>query len=390
MKILIVDDDKRRGQKLLEYLLANSVISESDITFASCVNEAKLLVEAAYFDVLILDVVLPRRHNETPDAANGIAFLGQLNRSPRLKKPEKIIGVTAHLKDIGSFREEFEQYCLTVIEAAPLLADWKSKLLHAISYMADSHLTRTIENESIHVLAVHGIRTFGLWQNRLGSLIASRTSGIGFSAYKYGYFSMFAFLIIFFRNREILRLKNHIKSLFTKHPGVNFVIYCHSFGTYLVANALRAIIQDGESVPVRLLVLGGSVLPSRFDWRFLEEMGDIRIVNDCASNDYVLWFSEAFVYGTGMAGKTGFWGIQGDFLVNRFFKGGHSCFFDGDFMKKYWFPLLDLKRPVSSIDCRLPSAITHGFLEKIIVILGAIKNPIYIFLPIFLVLLLLY
>lgn len=379
MKILIVDDDTRRSGGLVTHLTSAGVAQDSDIVTASCIGDAKHLLKSVYYDVLILDVVLPQRRDEGPSAEYGIAFLGYLNRSSSIKKPEKIIGVTAHLEDIGRFRATFENYCLAVIEAGAGSSEWKGKVVQALSYTAASQLARSIEEERLQVLAVHGIRTFGHWQDRLANMVSQRTSGVGFSAYKYGYFSAIAFLVPAFRDKEVSRLKRHMQVLFERHDTEEFIIFCHSFGTYLVAHALRQLVAEARPVPVRLLVLCGSVLPNRFDWGFLERVGRARVVNDCADKDFVLWLSEAFVLSTGMAGKTGFYGIQGNFLVNRHFTGGHSCYFDGDqFMQTYWLPLLDLQRkPSGAIDIRRPSLLLDGGVEKVVCVLGMLKPYIY-------------
>lgn len=49
------------------------------------------------------------------------------------------------------------------------------------------------------VITVHGIRTFGRWQERLEALLKNADSSIEVFNYKYGYFSVPAFVIPFFR-----------------------------------------------------------------------------------------------------------------------------------------------------------------------------------------------
>src|SRR5882762_4353579 len=46
------------------------------------------------------------------------------------------------------------------------------------------------------IVTIHGIRTFGHWQERLEALVSTDSnSDVEFANYKYGYFSIIAFII---------------------------------------------------------------------------------------------------------------------------------------------------------------------------------------------------
>lgn len=384
MKILIVDDSNLRAERLLCHLIERGVCTKSDVEIADCVVQAKAALEAAYFDALVLDVVLPNRAGERADPKWGLGLLNQLARSPRFRKPEKIIGLTAHVSDIAAFKAEFEKHCLTVIEADISTSQWKETVVNSLDYTASSKLARCVSENNINVLTVHGIRTFGEWQNRFHNIVKRRFDGVSVSSYRYGYFSAIAFMVPFFRKHEVDRLASHLRTVFEKSPDQDFYVFCHSFGTFLVSNAIKKLVGDGYKIPIKLLVLSGSVLPERFDWGFFFRVTKAKVVNDCADQDYVLWLSKALTLGTGMAGKTGFLGMENDRLINRYFVGGHSSYFDGnEFMERYWLPLLMEGERPSAIDCRKPSPIIHGFFEKIVCGLGRIKPIIYLFALIF-------
>lgn len=200
------------------------------------------------------------------------------------------------------------------------------------------------------VVTVHGIRTFGQWQDRLRKLTLKANPDILVENYGYGYFSVIAFIIPLFRWLAVRSFRNNLKTLMRAHPGASFSFVAHSFGTHLVAHALRGMKPD-ERPDVELIILSGSVLRSAFDWASLinpaaGKPGIRRVINDCGLNDSVLILSQAGVLFTGMAGRVGFYGFTGADLINRFFPGGHSHYFmpPGDdpdaFMKRYWVPVL--------------------------------------------------
>jgi CheY-like chemotaxis protein len=379
MKILIVDDDEKRSKSLKNFVIKTCKLHQDDISLATCLAEARDLLRAAYYDVLVLDVVLPKRKDKkNPHASIGIGLLQELNRSTNLKKPERIIGITAHLGDAGNFRSEFEKSCNIVVEAPSNSDIWKSKIANSLTYTGTSKTSRAVHLSRTAIMSVHGIRTFGQWQARLRKLIEDRVDGVSFHTYKFGYFSSIVFLFPLLRRLQINRLEKSMKPVINNKDLDRIYIFCHSFGTYLVANALKAILNSGRPHAKITLVLCGSILTSTFNWQDVDDGTTLRIVNECGSKDFVLWLSSAFVLGAGMAGKTGFYGFNDKFLMNRFFVGGHSLYFlNNDFMPQQWLPLLDENSMVAEIDERLNSSLVMRITENIVVALSLLKPWLY-------------
>lgn len=215
----------------------------------------------------------------------------------------------------------------------------------------------TLSDEEV-LITVHGIRTFGQWQNRLKALVKKENPKILVESYRYGYFSVIAFFFPFFRWFAVRAFQQNLRELLERHKGAPISIVAHSFGTHIVAWGLRGLKAD-EMPYVRILILSGSVLKSNFNWELLLRTGRLRrVVNDCGINDSILVLSQLFVFLTGMAGKIGFFGFINDRKVNRYFFGGHSHYFlpkglDPDsFMHSWWVPLLAHDRPTEEHDER--------------------------------------
>lgn len=376
MKVLIVDDDLARTKSLMDFLIAENVVAPQGIYTSSNMDDAVVKLKSFHFDVVILDVVIPKRDRETANSKWAFSLLYKISRSQEIKKPSKIIGITGYLEDLGEFRQKFEEYCLVVIEANRTTARWRGKIAEYIGYDILAQAHRAIANEPLNVITIHGIRTFGEWQNRLRDITHSELAPIPFHGYRYGYMSFLALFSKSSHEKYIGFLRTRLQAIVTANSGVKFVFFAHSFGTFLLVETLRRMCGDGQEIPIKTVVLSGSVLKSDYDLSFLVERG-IQIVNDCADGDYVLWLSEAFVPGLGMAGKVGFYGFENKALVNRFYLGGHSNYFKGnEFLRSEWLPIIGGIAEIKSVDHRTSSALVNDVIEEIIITVGKIKDAL--------------
>lgn len=378
MKVLIVDDDVARSAGLAGYLVDKLGLVRSCISLAHSVDDAKKVLRSEYFDALVMDVVLPKRAAETADAANGFALLSQVSRGNFLRKPEKIIGITANEAEIATYRRTFDDYCAVVIPAGAGSDRWRNSIKNAIEYANASRASRNSSKSPVVVFTVHGIRTFGEWQNRLERMVRAEVDDVEFHSYKYGYFSSIAFLVPFWRSVEVRRLKERVAPLLGGLAGKRVVVFSHSFGTYLATQAIRSLAHGIEDVEL-CLVCAGSVLPENFDWSFARPVAGLKVVNDCGCDDRILLLSKCFALGLGMAGRTGFNGFNDERFHNRWFAGGHSHYFDGeDFMSRYWVPLIADSRASTVVDHRSAPSTVGSLENSVASAISAIKPVAYL------------
>ncbi|NJC44290.1 UNVERIFIED_ORG: CheY-like chemotaxis protein [Xanthomonas campestris] len=354
MRVLIVDDDNLRSTALAEAIRSLDGIIVEDVSVAACSDQAKERLRAKYFDFLILDVVIPKRSaDRSPAAEHGLALLAQLSRGVSLKRPGQIIGITAAVEDISSYRDAFLDHCVVVIDASPVTPGWKDKIAAALYSANASRLARAVEEKQTVLLSLHGIRTYGEWQQRLEALISAKTDKIEFRSYKYGYFSSLSLMSSRVRDFEVKKLLERVERDSAQLKEKRVVVVAHSFGTYLAVSAIRKIVLEHPNEALDLtLIICGSVLDDNYDWSFISGR-KITIINDCGSKDWILYLSAGFVPGLGMAGKTGFNGFNSVKFVNRFFRGGHSHYFKGDnYMERYWVPIICGTGVLKPVDLR--------------------------------------
>ncbi|SPY45281.1 alpha/beta hydrolase [Photobacterium damselae] len=335
---------------------------------------------------MILDVVLPKR-SETPSANFGLALLSDIKKRPNILKPNKIVGITAHTDDIASFKDEFENHCEIVIEASHRNKTWKSRIIDSIKFETVKSVSKYTSTNNVTCLSVHGIRTFGKWQQDLKKTIESHVSSVNFEHYKYGYFTVISFFIPFLRNLQVKKFKQALLEIIKRKNDDEIIIFCHSFGTYVVVNAIDSLIKNGANCnKISKLVLAGSVLKSNYDFTNILTQTNMKIINDCGYNDNILLLSEGFVPNTGMAGRVGFYGLNNQRFSNRYFSGGHSHYFDksNNFIEKYWLPLFFRDSDLNIVDDRNFITFRSRLIEMVFHTIGTVKELFYIIFAIWL------
>jgi hypothetical protein len=111
------------------------------------------------------------------------------------------------------------------------------------------------------VVSIHGIRTYGSWQERLGALLRSHDESIEYHAYTYGYFSIFAFLIPPIRWLVVRNFRRTLLQLCHDNPGARIDLVAHSFGTHICA---WSIVPGALRPHIHTIILAGSVLKPQF------------------------------------------------------------------------------------------------------------------------------
>ncbi|MEH6450830.1 MAG: response regulator [Oleispira sp.] len=377
MKILVVDDDEVRLNVIVDLLIDRCLLTKDQVDTATCSTVARRKIRNDFYDLLILDVILPKV-DVNPSANNGLELLESLSTKGNLNKPTNVIGITASVNDIASFKDKFNELCFQVIEATNRTFEWKDKIVNSVNYLKSSLVRRDTAQKKFVCISVHGIQTNGNWQGELQKEIGMHVNDVDFQSFNYGYFTLISFLIPFLRLKVIRRLKYDLLKEYSGLKGKNVVFVAHSFGTYVLMKALEGI--DSKDLPFRLhtIVLCGSVLKKEYDLSTVIEKFDTRIVNECGISDNVLLFSEMFVVNTGMAGRVGFYGLNNSRFINRFHQGGHSLYFNSYFFEKYWLNIFRDEQGFVQVDDREDGVITKNIIENPISLLAKFKEVFYI------------
>lgn len=205
------------------------------------------------------------------------------------------------------------------------------------------------------VVLVHGIRTAGEWMERVALLLRQSDRSVHGVPVGYEFFDIASFLlpVPWFRNRVIKRIGEEMSRAFNLPDTKKLSIVAHSFGTYVVAEALRR----NPALRTHCVVLCGAVVPFDFDWKQLDrQLRDIdtdypgyRVINDCGWRDIWPVFAETITWGYGSSGRFGF---QTGAIKDRYHNLKHSGFFDEAFVRRFWVPAIVEGRIVESEEQR--------------------------------------
>ncbi|MEZ8791470.1 hypothetical protein AB6D86_06260 [Vibrio splendidus] len=376
-KLLIVDDDKSRLALIKRTLIETFDLDNEQIDESFSINHARTLLRKITYSVVFLDMALPNFDEGVEiDDWGGVKILSDISRG-RVEPPDKIVGYTALKENLEQKEREFSDIGFSLDYANSSDISWLNSKKEAIRYAINrSNITRKVEKDYA-VVTVHGIRTFGSWQEFLFSEVKkyNNEKNIEHLGFKFVGIDFFTFLFPSLRKKIVSRLESELIDWLKNNKAKQIIFFSHSFGTYLTVKALENIKDSADLSCIKCIVLSGSVLDQDYDFSKLEHLKNITIVNDCAINDVPLLFSEAAVLGTGMAGLTGFRMLSSSKVTNRFFCGGHSMFFnrDGRFLKEYWLPIF--KGEVVAND----EEIKIGYIQEFFTLLARISSQVKVF-----------
>lgn len=201
-------------------------------------------------------------------------------------------------------------------------------------------------------VVIHGMNTRGPWQEDLvWRLSHIKKYAIPVYVYKYGLVRIgvtLGFLQKLKVNKLVKQLRNISKAADPGHSGLRPHVIAHSFGTWLIAHALK----EHPDIKIGRLILLGSIVRPDFDWmKLINDKQVEAILNHTAGKDKPVRFSQLFIPDSGPGGRVGF--LEEEVINIRSPEFGHSGYFKRNRMAGYlskdgvWARFL--QRPLSSL-----------------------------------------
>lgn len=135
IKILIVDDLQSKRESIVRTILDNHDIGEKSIVQAKCVNEAKKILYKEYFDLMILDLVLPVDETGESNAKNATGFLNNIEINPSIHPPIHIVGISGYKDQVEEHHQDFSKKLWNLIDYEESSSSWEDQLKSIIFHL---------------------------------------------------------------------------------------------------------------------------------------------------------------------------------------------------------------------------------------------------------------
>ena len=146
LKILIVDDNDEKVRYINEVIMDNNEISAEVV---NNLTDAYKLLKNNIYDVVILDIQIPKRQGEPPCPNGGIELINNLNDMAEIieiKMPSSIIGMTAYDETFKHCEEYFKNALWLLIKYDITSNDWEKKIRKKIEHI-QAHKKTLQENQ---------------------------------------------------------------------------------------------------------------------------------------------------------------------------------------------------------------------------------------------------
>jgi nucleoside phosphorylase/CheY-like chemotaxis protein len=132
MKILIVEDN---SEKLRIVAAMLSQLEGVSIRTAHDAAQAKREMQTTQYDVLILDVAIPKVAGAHPSPESGKALLDDIIRRDKFLKPREIIGLTGYSDIASEVGPIFQNDLLTLVYFDPASDGWSTQIKRKLKYL---------------------------------------------------------------------------------------------------------------------------------------------------------------------------------------------------------------------------------------------------------------
>ncbi|AQT05750.1 hypothetical protein A0U91_13975 [Acetobacter persici] len=150
MKILIVDDNPRRYNKLTEELLSFG-LGLDNLDVVVCTRHAVEKLEVKHYDLLILDLVIPLNPTDLPSEHNSVDLLMQIAEGDFLIRPSRIVGLTADKAAAVRAAPSFGRQLWSIIEFRDDNDEWLYQVRSCVDYGISSASEASVVSYDIDV-----------------------------------------------------------------------------------------------------------------------------------------------------------------------------------------------------------------------------------------------
>lgn len=137
MKILLIDDDRSKGQRLLPVLISKCGLTLDSFSFASDASQARNHLASVVYDLVLLDLLLPADAIDSPSIQASMELLSEIIEESDvcgLKRPSAVVGVTRDKSAMSDANPLFHSMSWNIIEVDDTSDVWIEKIVRIVKY----------------------------------------------------------------------------------------------------------------------------------------------------------------------------------------------------------------------------------------------------------------
>ncbi len=132
MKILVVDDNPRRYQRLVERLTP-ALLERADLHIVTNAMDARDRLQSTLYDLMLLDILLPLRAETEPEQRHSQELLREVLEGD-LNRPKYLVGLSASAQALDSVAPFFEEHLWAIIAYNDASDEWLSQVENCARY----------------------------------------------------------------------------------------------------------------------------------------------------------------------------------------------------------------------------------------------------------------
>lgn len=159
MKVLIIDDNVDRIRKIINALTASPhSLGRQDIVEKRTAQDAREFLTTNRVDLLLLDILLPRRAEDEPSIETSKDLLTELSETDGLMRPGKVVGLTAYADVVAEAAKSFAERTWTVIETDDFSGAWIEQIGNCVEYIRRQGTQRERESYGVDIAILTALR----------------------------------------------------------------------------------------------------------------------------------------------------------------------------------------------------------------------------------------
>jgi nucleoside phosphorylase/DNA-binding NarL/FixJ family response regulator len=138
IKVIVVEDNRDKLAKILRMLRENVATLIEEPFIARDAKEAKAALRDASFDLMLLDLSIPRDPEGAPLTGGGVELLKEIRERDLYSVPKEVVGLTAYEDLRDEAKDAFAEDLWAIIHYDASSDSWSDQIVRKIRHIAAS------------------------------------------------------------------------------------------------------------------------------------------------------------------------------------------------------------------------------------------------------------